>query len=74
MWPTPIYQFMKYDDPTGVELWVCSVELPQIGPPLLTVPRRIGPFSTRACFSDQQAHVEAAEIGLQTLKVCSLMK
>ncbi|XP_046960219.1 probable RNA-binding protein 46 [Vanessa cardui] len=69
MWPQPTYHYLKYEDPTGAELWVCNVELPQVGLPLLTVPRRIGPLSTRACFSDQQAHVEAAEIALHTLKM-----
>lgn len=69
MWVPPIYECQKYVDPVGAELWVCSVELPQVGLPLLTTPRRIGPLMTRACFSVPQAHVEAAEIALQYIKV-----
>ncbi|CAH0727933.1 unnamed protein product, partial [Brenthis ino] len=68
MWSQPIYNYQKVVDATR-ELWICSVELPQIGLPLLTVPQRIGPLITRPCFSTQQAHVEAAEIALNTLKM-----
>ncbi|XP_045765214.1 probable RNA-binding protein 46 [Maniola jurtina] len=69
LWLPPIYQYQKYMDPTGVELWVCTVDLPQVGPPLLATPKRIGPLASRICYSTQQAHSEAAEIALQTLKM-----
>ncbi|CAG9560114.1 unnamed protein product [Danaus chrysippus] len=69
MWSLPIYDYQKYVDPTGTELWVCRVELPQVGLPLLSVAQRVGPLATRACFSIEQAHVEAAELALQALKM-----
>ncbi|CAG4958812.1 unnamed protein product [Parnassius apollo] len=68
-WNLPIYNYQKYVDPTGAELWVCTVELPHIGLPLLTVPSRIGPLRTRPCYSIEQANVEAAEIALHAIKM-----
>ncbi|CAH2269122.1 jg17337 [Pararge aegeria aegeria] len=69
LWSPPVYNYQKYVDPAGVELWVCSVELPQVGLPLLTIPQRVGPLIGRACYSILQANVEAADIALQTLKM-----
>ncbi|XP_069355060.1 RNA-binding protein 47-like isoform X2 [Maniola hyperantus] len=69
LWSPPIYHYQKYMDPTGVDLWVSSVELPQVGQPLLATPKRIGPLASRACYYMEQAHAEAAEIALQTLKM-----
>ena len=68
LWGLPIYNYQKVNDAPR-ELWLCSVELPQVGIPLLSVPQAIGPFTTRPCLSAQQAHVEAAEMALHTLKV-----
>ncbi|XP_072941118.1 aspartate--tRNA ligase, mitochondrial-like [Epargyreus clarus] len=68
MWAPPVYEYQKYVDPTGTEVWIGSVELPQVGLPLLSVPRCLGPLMTRACYSLQQAHVEAAEVALHSIK------
>ncbi|CAG4936738.1 unnamed protein product [Colias eurytheme] len=68
-WVSPLYKYHKYVDPTGDDLWVGSVELPHVGQPLLNPPRVMGPLITRPCFSVQQAHVEAAEIALHSLKM-----
>lgn len=70
MWAPPVYNCQKYIDPTNTEIWIGRVELPHIGTPLLSVPRRLGPLSTRPCHSMQQAQIEAAESALQVIKVC----
>ncbi|CAG4958810.1 unnamed protein product [Parnassius apollo] len=62
-------KYQKYVDPTGAELWVCTVELSHVGLPLLTVPSRIGPLRTRPCYSFEQANVEAAKIALNSIKM-----
>ncbi|XP_047986315.1 probable RNA-binding protein 46 isoform X2 [Leguminivora glycinivorella] len=67
-WATPSYSYQQFVDPTGAVMWVCHIELPQVGLPLLSVPSPMGPFVTRACFSAAQARVEAAEIALQCIK------
>ncbi|XP_028165828.1 probable RNA-binding protein 46 [Ostrinia furnacalis] len=69
MWSPPRYEYQKYVDPTGAEVWVGRVELPQVGLPLLNTPQSIGPLTTRSCFSVQQAHVEAAENALHQIKL-----
>ncbi|XP_049865735.1 probable RNA-binding protein 46 [Pectinophora gossypiella] len=61
MWAPPVYNYSKYMDASGAELWVARVELPQVGMPLLSVPRRVGPLVTQPCLSMQQSHVEAAQ-------------
>ncbi|KAM3962917.1 putative RNA-binding protein 46 [Aphomia sociella] len=68
-WAPPCYDYQKYMNPTGAEVWVGRVDLPYVGQPLLNVPRRIGPLTTRTCFSLQQAHVEAAESALHYIKM-----
>ncbi|XP_026751323.2 probable RNA-binding protein 46 [Galleria mellonella] len=67
-WAPPVYDYQKYLNPTGAEVWVGRVDLPYIGPPL-TTPRRLGPLTAPACFSLQQAHVEAAEMALHYIKL-----
>lgn len=69
MWAPPIYNYQKYMDPTGTQIWIGSVELPHIGMPLLSGPRCLGPLATRPCWSMQQAQVEAADSALQVIKV-----
>ncbi|KAJ8732227.1 hypothetical protein PYW08_014957 [Mythimna loreyi] len=69
MWAAPIYNYQKYIDPTNTEIWICRVELPHIGKPLLSVPRQLGPLQSRPCYSMQQAHIEAAESALQVIKM-----
>jgi hypothetical protein len=71
MWARPVYDYQKYVDHVGNEEWVARVELPAVGPPLLAIPRPVGPLTTRACYSMQQAHVEAAENALHCIKVLS---
>ncbi|CAB3243992.1 unnamed protein product [Arctia plantaginis] len=68
MWAPPVYSYQKYTDVTGTEVWIGRVELPHVGTPLLSVPRHLGPLTTRPCISMQQAHVEAAEYALQIIK------
>ncbi|XP_023946615.2 probable RNA-binding protein 46 isoform X1 [Bicyclus anynana] len=73
MWAPPVYKYQKcLDHTTGLELWMCSVELPQVGPPLLRVPRPLGPLFSRTSHSLEQAHVEAANIALDFLNVLKL--
>lgn len=72
MWAPPVYDYQKYIDPTGSEVWVGKVELPQVGPPLLSAPRSIGPIITTACCSLQQANVEAAATALTVIQVCKV--
>ncbi|XP_045534387.1 aspartate--tRNA ligase, mitochondrial [Papilio machaon] len=69
MWMPPVYTYQKYLDAAGAEVWVSSVELPEVGQPLSSVPRKIGPLVTRPCYSFQQAYVQAAELALQTIKI-----
>ncbi|XP_041976025.1 probable RNA-binding protein 46 isoform X2 [Aricia agestis] len=71
-WLPPKYYFKKFLDINGAEWWVCSVELPLVGYPLFSAPKNIGPFTTRHCFSYQQAHVEAAETILHVLKCLNM--
>lgn len=70
MWAPPAYEYQKFVDPRGSEVWVGKVELPQVGLPLLSVPKPIGPLMTTACYSMQQAQVEAAETALKAIQVC----
>ncbi|XP_063531872.1 probable RNA-binding protein 46 isoform X2 [Cydia strobilella] len=67
-WATPNYTYQQFLDPTGTVMWVCHIDLPQVGLPLLSMPTPVGPFVTRACFTAVQARVEAAEIALQCIK------
>ncbi|PZC75804.1 hypothetical protein B5X24_HaOG205624 [Helicoverpa armigera] len=69
MWVPPVYNFQKYSDPIHSELWVGKVELPHVGLPLISPPRRFGPLATRPCLSMQQAQIEAAETALQVIKM-----
>ncbi|XP_063378711.1 probable RNA-binding protein 46 isoform X2 [Cydia fagiglandana] len=67
-WASPNYTYQQFVDPNGAVMWVCHIDLPQVGLPLLSVPTPVGPFVTRACFTAVQARVEAAEIALQCIK------
>ncbi|KAG6453481.1 probable RNA-binding protein 46 [Manduca sexta] len=69
MWAPPIYEYQKNLDASGNEIWTGKVELPYVGLPLLTIPRHIGPLMTSACYSMQQAQVEAAESALNYIKM-----
>ncbi|KAF9816837.1 hypothetical protein SFRURICE_009210 [Spodoptera frugiperda] len=69
MWAPPVYNYQKYLDPTGAEIWIGRVEIPHIGMPLLSIPRRLGPLATRPCMSMQQAQIEAADSALQVIKM-----
>lgn len=64
-----MYEYQKYIDTRGVELWVGKVDLPHVGLPLLANSRRIGPIVTGACYSLQQAHIEAAINALRAIQV-----
>lgn len=68
-WAPPVYEYQKYMDPRGTEVWLGRVELPQVGMPLLNVPQRIGPMGTSVCYSMRQAQVEAAESALKVIQV-----
>ncbi|XP_063620951.1 probable RNA-binding protein 46 isoform X1 [Cydia splendana] len=67
-WASPNYTYQQFVDPAGAVMWVCHIDLPQVGLPLLSAPTPVGPFVTRACFTAVQARVEAAEIALQCIK------
>ncbi|VVC93386.1 unnamed protein product [Leptidea sinapis] len=67
-WSQPVYTYQKCYSPAG-DIIVGCVELPCVGQPLFGEPRSVGPMYTRACCSIQQAHVEASEMALHTLKM-----
>ncbi|XP_068630586.1 probable RNA-binding protein 46 [Battus philenor] len=65
-WLPPVYNFLKYLDAAG-DMWMCTVELPWVGQPLTCTAQRIGPLTTRPCYTVQQAKVEAANMALNSL-------
>ncbi|KOB67045.1 Uncharacterized protein OBRU01_16449, partial [Operophtera brumata] len=69
MWAPPVYEYQKFMDPQGTEVWFGRVELLQVGMPLLNVPQRIGPLCTGVCHSLRQAQVEAAEAALKVIQM-----